>query len=153
MLSSPNFRKMGFQPSVFPFHPQLFEIECQGQKEHFCSHICLSLGQETAESKVIFEQRKCPLHLNGAAHTQICSSFGRNICLRFSSLFPKGLFQGDFLWLICILCLTAGTAFGTVFAVLTAIMGSRYKMSALQFSCLSDQRKLSSLSTGKAVFL
>ena len=128
-LSDSNFGKMGFQPTFFPLHPQLFEVECQREEKHLCPHIRFTFGEKSTESKIIFEQRKCPLHLNGAAHPQIDSSVACNVCLRFISLFPESLFQHDFLRLVGFLCLTASTASGAVLAAFTAVMCRGDKMS------------------------
>ena len=91
-LSDLNFGKMGFQTSVFPFHPQLFQVKCHGQEEQFCPDILFSPGKKTAESKVRFEQRKSSLYLDRTAHAQIDSTLSGNVFLRFGPLFPESLF-------------------------------------------------------------
>ena len=63
---------------MFPLHPQLFQVKSDSQKEQLGSDIGLATGEESAEAKVIFEQSKGPLHLNGATQKVFCrhSCFG-----------------------------------------------------------------------------
>ena len=59
-----NFRKMGLQLILFPFHPQLFEIKSQSRKVAFRFHIHLFFRDKSAEAKVIFEKAKGAFHLD-----------------------------------------------------------------------------------------
>lgn len=83
MVSDLNFGKMGFQTSVFPFHPQFFPVKCYGREEQFRPDVLLSPGKKTAESKICFEQCKSSHYLDSTAHAQIDSSLGGNIFLCF----------------------------------------------------------------------
>ena len=58
----------GLKPALFPFHPQLFQVKGQRQQEQLCADVSLAPGQKAAESKVVFEQAKGPLHLDRAAN-------------------------------------------------------------------------------------
>ena len=115
---------MRFQPSIFPLHPELFQVKRHCEEEEFCSDILLSTGEETTKSKICLEQSKSTLHLNRTAHTQIDPTIRRDIILRLSALFPEGLFQNYLFGLIRILRLTTGAASGTVLTILTAVMSS-----------------------------
>ena len=65
------FRHTGLEPSVFPLHPQLLPIKRHSQQKPFRSYICLAPGKKPAEPKVVFQQAKGALHLDGAAQTQM----------------------------------------------------------------------------------
>ena len=56
---------------MFPLHPQLFQIKCHGQQKRFCPYIYPASGEKSAETKVVFQQSKSPLHLNGSAQAQM----------------------------------------------------------------------------------
>ena len=56
---------------MFPLHPQLFQVKSDSQKEQLGSDIGLATGEESAEAKIVFQQGKSALHLDGAAQTQM----------------------------------------------------------------------------------
>ena len=66
-LCAVQLRKMRLQSSVFPLHPQLFQIETKRKQIQFCPHIHLAAYQESSETEIRLKQLKCALHLNGAA--------------------------------------------------------------------------------------
>ena len=66
---------MGQQAIIFPLHPELFQIKCQGQEEQLRSDVLFPTRQETAETEVVLEQRKGALYLNGTTHPQIDTAF------------------------------------------------------------------------------
>jgi hypothetical protein len=80
-LCAAELREMRLQPSVFPLHPQLLQIETERKKEQLCPHVLLATRQKSAKAKIGFQQPKCTLRLNGAAQTQIDAAFGRDILL------------------------------------------------------------------------
>jgi len=43
-------RHSGLEPSLFPLHPQLFQIKSHGQQKQFCPYIGPALGEKSAES-------------------------------------------------------------------------------------------------------
>ncbi len=45
---------MRLQPSVFPLHPQLFQIETKRKKEQLCPHVLTAARKESAEAKIGF---------------------------------------------------------------------------------------------------
>ena len=151
-LCDPNFRKMRFQTTVFPLHPELFQVKCHCEEEKFCSDIFLPPGEETTKSKVCLEQSKSTLHLNRAAHTQIDPAIRGDIILRLSTLFPEGLFQNYLFRLIRIFCLAAGAASGTVLTILAAVMSSSDKVPILPFCIFSPKRQLSAFCADKTIF-
>ena len=87
---------MGFQPPIFPFHPEFFQVKSHSQEEQLCPDVLggvgFSSGKKTAEAKVRFEQRKSSLYLDRTAHAQIDSTLSGNVFLRFGPFFPESLF-------------------------------------------------------------
>lgn len=71
--------RTGLESALFPFHPQLLQVKSQCQKKEFYADIGLASGQKAAESKVIFEQSKCALHLDGAAKAQMNAALCHDI--------------------------------------------------------------------------
>ena len=143
---------MGSQPPVFPFHPEFFQVKRHRQKEQLCPDILFSTGQKSSEPEVCFEQRKCSLHLDGTAYTQIDPSLSGNVRLRSCPLFQEGLFQSNLFWFFCILRMAAGAAPGTVFATLTSVMSRGHKVSIHKLGGFSSEGQLSTFCTGKIVF-
>ncbi len=80
---------------MFPFHPQLFQIKCHSQQEQLRAYICLAPGKKSAEAKVVFQQTKGALHLDGAAQAQMDAPFRGNALRGLSALFPKGFLQNQ----------------------------------------------------------
>ena len=78
---------------MFPLHPQLFQIKSHGQQEQLGSDVGPAAGEESAEAKVVFEQSKCPLHLDGAAQAQMDAPLGSDALSGFRTLLPKSLLQ------------------------------------------------------------
>ena len=78
---------------MFPLHPQLFQVKGQCQQEQLRADVALAPCQKPAEPKVIFEQAKGPLHLDGAAETQVNPSLRHNILLRLSPFLPEGFLE------------------------------------------------------------
>ena len=66
-LSCHFFRTTGFEPSIFPLHPELFKIKGESEEKKLNADILSATSQKAAEGKVVFEQAKSALHLNGAA--------------------------------------------------------------------------------------
>ena len=88
---------------MFPFHPEFFEIKREGEQEAFRADIGLSPGEETPESKVVSEQTKSALHLDGAAKAQMDSTRGGYVLFGLLPFLPKGLLQDEFLWFVLVL--------------------------------------------------
>ena len=106
---------------MFPFHPQLFQIKRQCQKKELYADIGLASGQKAAESKVIFKQSKCALHLDGAAKTQIYAALCHDIGGCLLPLFPEGFLEYNLLGLVQILGPAALYPAGTFAAIFTPV--------------------------------
>ena len=110
MLSE--YQKDGFVSGRFSASSTAFQIKNYGQKEKICPDVCSVECQKPSESKVVFEQRKGTLHLNGSAHSQIDPAFTGNVCLRHRAFHPEGLVYNQFLRLSRLLCFAASCSLG-----------------------------------------
>ena len=146
-------RHTGLAPAVFPLHPQLFQIKCQGQQKQLGADVSLASGQKATESKVTFKQAKCALHLNGAAKTQMDPTLGHNIFLCLFPLLPEGLPEHNLLGPVLVLGPAALRPVGAADAIFAPVPGGGHKLSVSQFCCLPSQMQLSALCAGKAVCL
>ena len=108
---------------MFPLHPQLFQIKSHGQQEQLGSDVGPAAGEESAEAKVVFEQSKCPLHLDGAAQAQMDAPLGSDALSGFRTLLPKSLLQTQLFRLLWVLGSAAQTAAGAAGAVFTPVPG------------------------------
>ena len=91
---------MRLQPSVFPLHPQLFQIEAKREKEQLCPHVLPAARQKPAETKVRFQQSKRALYLDGSAQAQINASLRGNVLLRCFPQLLQRLVDAQFLRLL-----------------------------------------------------
>ena len=143
--------RTGLESALFPFHPQLLQVKSQCQKKEFYADIGLASGQKAAESKVIFEQSKCALHLDGAAKAQMNAALCHDICGCLLPLFPEGFLEHNLLGLVQILGPAALYPAGTFAAIFTPVPGGGHKLSVLHLRCLPSQAQLSALCAGEAV--
>ena len=140
-LSRHFFRNTGLQPAVFPFHPELFHIKGDSQKEKLCADIRSASRQKPAESKVGFEQSEGAFCLDRAAQTQMDASGGGNIFLRLGSLLPKGFLQKQLLGFSSILSPAALVAAGTAGTILTAVPGRGDELAVFHLGTFPAQRR------------
>lgn len=120
-LSDANFRKMRFQPRVFPLHPKLFEIEGQTKEEQLCADIGLASCEKTPEGKVCFEQSEGSLDLNGTAHPQGNPARRTDVALSRGALFPECAVPFDFLGLFSVFRSAAEAALWTILAAFASV--------------------------------
>ena len=78
---------------MFPLHPQLFQVKCHGQQEQLGADIGLASGEKAAETKVIFQQGKSPLHLNGPAQAQVDATLRGEALGGFRPFLPESLLE------------------------------------------------------------
>ena len=112
----------------------------------------LSPGQEAAESKVVFEQSKRALHLDGPAKTQMNSTFGHHVSGCQLPFFPEGFLEDDLLGLIRYLGPAALCPVWAPTTIFTPVPSGGHKLSVLYFCGLPPQMQLPALYTGKTVF-
>ena len=136
---------------MFPLHPQLFQVKCHGQQEQLGADIGLASGEKAAETKVIFQQGKSPLHLNGPAQAQVDATLRGEALGGFRPFLPESLLEAQLLGLIGVLGPTALAAAGTASAVLTPVPGGGDKLAVPDFCTLSPQGQFSALGTGETV--
>ena len=142
------YGRPGLESALFPFHPQLFQVKGQRQEKKFGADVGLSPGQEAAESKVVFEQSKRALHLDGTAKTQMNSTFGHNVSGCQLPFFPEGFFEDDLLGLIRCLGPAALCPVWAPTAIFTPVPGGGHKLSVLYFCGLPSQVQLPALFRG-----
>ena len=85
-LCAAELGKVRLQPPVFPLHPQLFQVKRQRKEKQLNAHVRLASSQESAETKVRFQQSKGTLYLDGTAQAQIDAALRGNVL-------PRGLPQ------------------------------------------------------------
>ena len=138
---------------MFPLHPQLFQVKSDSQKKQLGSDVGPAAGEESAEAKVVFEQSKCPLHLDGAAQAQMDAPLGSDALSGFRTLLPKSLLQTQLFRLLWVLGPAALAPARTTAAAFTPVPGRSDKPAVFFFCVFPTQRKLSALGAGKAGIL
>ena len=129
----------GLEPALFPFHPQLFQVKGQRQQEQLCADVGLAPGQKAAESKVVFQQAKGALHLDGAAETQMDSTFRPDIFLCLLPFLPEGLSEYKLLGPVLVLDPAALCPLRAPATIFTPVPGGGYKLSVPRFCGLPPQ--------------
>ena len=61
---------MCFEPARLTFFPEFFQIKAHSKQKQLCPYVPFASRQESAESKIIFEQTKGTLHLDRTAQPQ-----------------------------------------------------------------------------------
>ena len=117
----------GLEPAVFPLHPQLFQVKGHSQKEQLRADIGLSAGVKPADTKIIFQQGKGTLHLDGAAKAQMNPPGRGNAPGGFLVLVPKSLLETQFFGPVAL------AAAGTTGTTLTPIPGGADKLAVPYF--------------------
>lgn len=103
----------------------VFQVKGQCQQQPLGTDIGLAHGQKAAGAKVVFEQGKGALHLDGTAQAQMDASFRGEALRGFLTFLPKGLLQAQLLRLFRVLGPAALAAAGAAGTVLTAVPGGR----------------------------
>src|SRR5699024_5892080 len=99
------------------------QIKSHGQQEQLGSDIGPAAGEESPEAKVVFEQSKGPLHLDGATQAQMDAPRGSDALSGFRTLLPKSLLQTQLFRLIWVLGTAALAPARTTPAVFTPVPG------------------------------
>jgi hypothetical protein len=61
---------MCFEPARLTLFPEFFQIKAHSKQKQLCPYVPFASRQESAESKIIFEQAKGTLHLDRTAQPQ-----------------------------------------------------------------------------------
>ena len=66
---------MRSQSPFIPFHPELFQVKSQRQKEQLRAYVLLSACEKATESEVIFQQAERTFNLDRPTQAQMNAKF------------------------------------------------------------------------------